>query len=368
MSTFAPYKVVSALPSPLVANALYAVRVGTGFDLYLVDSSGANAFKINAGGNSTSYLTTIYGDAEAYAFVLNTQGLTTAQLDTWLNGQTRIDQFTTLLNSRVTLPLMLADASLWSAVINSTTAMTAVAASSTAMTAVAASTTAMAAVINSSTAMGAVINSSTAMTAVINSTTAMTAVAASTTAMTAVINSTTAMTAVINSTTAMTAVAASSTAMTEVAASTTAMTAVAASSTAMTAVAASAVALSEIAKSASAATSIEPALQSYRAAVISTLDAATTVFSKVVISIGNGAGTFDAGGGTSTLYIPTSCHDDGDTVYYVQSPLRSYASVVSIAVHSGTVPVTTGLTLRGVRVYGTGSSVGNVTFNVYTAV
>ena len=378
MNTFAPYKVVSALPSPLVANALYAVRVGTGFDLYLVDSSGANAFKINAGDNSTSYLTTIYGDAEAYAFVLNTQGLTTAQLNAWLNSQTRIDQFTTLINSRVTLPLMLADASLWSAVaasttamgavINSTTAMTAVAASSTAMTAVAASTTAMTAVAASTTAMTAVINSTTAMTAVINSTTAMTAVAASSTAMTAVINSTTAMTAVINSTTAMTAVINSTTAMTAVAASSTAMTAVAASTTAMTAVAASAVALSEIAKSASAATSIELALQSYRAAVISTLDAATTVFGKVVINIGDGPGTFDAGGGTSTLYIPTSCYDDNDTVYYVQSPLRSYASVVSIAAHSWAVPVTTGLTLRGVRVYGTGSSVGNVTFNVYTAV
>lgn len=49
MSTFAPYKVVSALPTPLVADAMYAVRVGTGFDLYLVDSSGANAFKINGG-------------------------------------------------------------------------------------------------------------------------------------------------------------------------------------------------------------------------------------------------------------------------------------------------------------------------------
>ena len=58
MSTFAPYKVVSALPSPLVANALYAVRVGTGFDLYLVDSSGANAFKINA--MATPYWQTQY--------------------------------------------------------------------------------------------------------------------------------------------------------------------------------------------------------------------------------------------------------------------------------------------------------------------
>ena len=172
MNTFAPYKVVSALPSPLVANAVYAVRVGTGFDLYIVDSSGANAFKVNGGDSSMSYLTTIYGDSEAYAFVLNTQGLTTAQLDAWLNNLTRINQFATLLNSRVTLFSILNDSALMTAVAASQTAMAAVAASQTAMTAVAASSTAMTVVIASQTAMTAVAASSTAMTAVENNATA----------------------------------------------------------------------------------------------------------------------------------------------------------------------------------------------------
>lgn len=40
-------KVLSALPDPLVANTVYAVRVGTGFDLYIVDSTGLIAYKIN---------------------------------------------------------------------------------------------------------------------------------------------------------------------------------------------------------------------------------------------------------------------------------------------------------------------------------
>jgi hypothetical protein len=47
MSTFAAHKVVSALPATLVANAIYAVRVGEGFDLYITDTTGQVAHKVN---------------------------------------------------------------------------------------------------------------------------------------------------------------------------------------------------------------------------------------------------------------------------------------------------------------------------------
>jgi hypothetical protein len=47
MSTFAAHKVVSALPATLAANAIYAVRVGAGFDLYITDSTGLVAHKVN---------------------------------------------------------------------------------------------------------------------------------------------------------------------------------------------------------------------------------------------------------------------------------------------------------------------------------
>jgi hypothetical protein len=47
MSTFAAHKVVSALPATLAANAIYAVRVGAGFDLYITDSTGQVAHKVN---------------------------------------------------------------------------------------------------------------------------------------------------------------------------------------------------------------------------------------------------------------------------------------------------------------------------------
>lgn len=47
MANFAPHKVVSTLPDPLEANAVYAVRVGAGFDLYITDSTGSVAHRIN---------------------------------------------------------------------------------------------------------------------------------------------------------------------------------------------------------------------------------------------------------------------------------------------------------------------------------
>lgn len=43
-------KVVSVLPTPLTANTVYAVRVGAGFDLYISDSTGSVAHRINADG------------------------------------------------------------------------------------------------------------------------------------------------------------------------------------------------------------------------------------------------------------------------------------------------------------------------------
>lgn len=44
---FTAYKVVSALPTVLVPNAIYLVRVGNGFDLYCSDATGNIAHPIN---------------------------------------------------------------------------------------------------------------------------------------------------------------------------------------------------------------------------------------------------------------------------------------------------------------------------------
>ena len=47
MTAFKIDKVVGALPGALTPNTVYAVRTGAGFDLYITDSTGATAHKIN---------------------------------------------------------------------------------------------------------------------------------------------------------------------------------------------------------------------------------------------------------------------------------------------------------------------------------
>ena len=47
MATFKAHKVVSSLPSELEKDCIYLVRVGEGFDLYAVDTSGLIAYKLN---------------------------------------------------------------------------------------------------------------------------------------------------------------------------------------------------------------------------------------------------------------------------------------------------------------------------------
>jgi hypothetical protein len=154
--------------------------------------------------------------------------------------------------------------------------------------------------------------------------------------------------------------------MNAVAASATAMNAVAASATAMDAVAASATAMNAICKSAIAAQAVYAPIQSRRSTLLTTL-ADDSKFSKTTVNVGNGAGTFDHGLNTNTIYIPTACYDDRDTDYTVYYGADTSKSVVSIARHSDTVSVTSGVSLRGVRVVGSSSSVGYVTFDVYTA-
>lgn len=47
MGYFSASKVLASLPDPLEADTIYFVRVGTGFDQYVTDSTGLIAYKIN---------------------------------------------------------------------------------------------------------------------------------------------------------------------------------------------------------------------------------------------------------------------------------------------------------------------------------
>ena len=54
MALISIYKVVSSVPASLEANAVYLVRTGTGFDLYVSDSTGSIAYQINSSGGGSS--------------------------------------------------------------------------------------------------------------------------------------------------------------------------------------------------------------------------------------------------------------------------------------------------------------------------
>ena len=84
-------------------------------------------------------------------------------------------------------------------------------------------------------------------------------------------------------------------------------------------------------------------------------------------NVGNGKGTFDDGADTNTIYIPYTCNDDSDTDFVVYYGAGGNKSIASISRHTGNVTVSLGVSLRGVRVVGTGASSGYVGFHVYTA-
>lgn len=54
MSNLNIYKEIAKLPDQLVSNSIYVVRVGVGFDLYITDSTGVVAHKLNSSGDGLS--------------------------------------------------------------------------------------------------------------------------------------------------------------------------------------------------------------------------------------------------------------------------------------------------------------------------
>ncbi|MDO4897053.1 MAG: hypothetical protein Q3971_06795 [Moraxella sp.] len=88
--SFSFVKTVSALPSPLTPNTIYAVRVGAGFDLYVSDMTGAVAHKMNAVQDTTnanlaksSLRQGAYGDS-GVIFHDNNQFIITSNWGKWI--------------------------------------------------------------------------------------------------------------------------------------------------------------------------------------------------------------------------------------------------------------------------------------------
>ncbi|MGX4254336.1 hypothetical protein ACWJXM_18665, partial [Clostridioides difficile] len=181
-------------------------------------------------------------------------------------------------------------------------------------------------------------------------------------------NNNTYFNAISNNSTAMTYVADSSTAMSCIVNTPSAINKVINSSVAMGKVATTGRALREMCKVESVSVAIAEKMQTYhRTSVVSALNN-SSLFSKTTVNVGNGSATVNDGLNTNTIYIPMSCYDDGDTSFTAYYGCKDSLVVVpEIAKHKGNVTITSGVSFRGVRVTGSGSSVGYITFDKYTA-
>ncbi|WP_265031313.1 MULTISPECIES: hypothetical protein [unclassified Wolbachia] len=140
------------------------------------------------------------------------------------------------------------------------------------------------------------------------------------------------------------------------------------SETSVNAIASSGIALNTIIKLEPACRAIEANIQSRRSIVVNTLEASSQLFRKQTgIRVGDGTATRESGRSSATIYVPNSCRDDNDTDFSVNSLLTGNR-LAYIARHSGETSVSSGIALRGVQVSGTNGSVGEVTFDVYTAI
>ncbi|HBH1367622.1 TPA: phage tail protein [Clostridioides difficile] len=253
-------------------------------------------------------------------------------------------------------------------IISNSHAMNAVANSANAVMAFCENLAGLKAIFNNTTARNAILNSSTAMPVIVNDARAISMLANNNTYFNAISNNSTAMTYVADSSTAMTYVADSSTAMSCIVNTPSAINKVINSSVAMGKVATTGRALREMCKVESVSVAIAEKMQTYhRTSVVSALNN-SSLFSKTTVNVGNGSATVNDGLNTNTIYIPMSCYDDGDTSFTAYYGCKDSLVVVpEIAKHKGNVTITSGVSFRGVRVTGSGSSVGYITFDKYTA-
>lgn len=68
MSDLKIYKEIGSVPSNFGSDSIYAVRTGPGFDLYMTDTTGSMAYKINLG---TSPNIDLAEDLSDFATTLN---------------------------------------------------------------------------------------------------------------------------------------------------------------------------------------------------------------------------------------------------------------------------------------------------------
>ncbi|WP_103013500.1 phage tail protein [Clostridioides difficile] len=274
------------------------------------------------------------------------------------NASYTLDIINNIINNLSIMRVITQNTLCINSIISNSHAMNAVANSANAVMAFCENLAGLKAIFNNTTARNAILNSSTAMPVIVNDARAISMLA----------NNNTYFNAISNNSTAMTYVADSSTAMSCIVNTPSAINKVINSSVAMGKVATTGRALREMCKVESVSVAIAEKMQTYhRTSVVSALNN-SSLFSKTTVNVGNGSGTVNDGLNTNTIYIPMSCYDDEDTSFTAYYGCKDSLVVVpEIAKHKGNVTITSGVSFRGVRVTGSGSSVGYITFDKYTA-
>ncbi|EGT4908108.1 phage tail protein [Clostridioides difficile] len=240
--------------------------------------------------------------------------------------------------------------------------------SSTAMSNIAYYPTCVNAIVNNNDVMQLLVDIPSAMSAFADSDSAMQILANNNTTMTYIVNSSIAMSEMANRYTAMKAIANSSIAMSLIANNSIAMNYIVESSFADE-ILGSGKALREICKVESASFAVAEKIQTFRRASIIYELNKTDLFSKETVNVGDGNGTVEDGLGTSSIYIPVSCYDDNDTDFTAYCGCKTSLVVVpTISKHNGNKAIDVGVSLRGVKVVGVGSTTGYITFDKYTPV
>lgn len=239
--------------------------------------------------------------------------------------------------------------------------------SDTAMRMIAYNSTCMNFIANNSDMMQLLVDIPSAMSAFAYSDIAMQILADNNTAMTYIVNSSIAMSEMTKGYASMKAIANSSIAMRLIVNNSTAMSYVVENSNAIDEILNSGKALREICKVESASFAVAEKIQTFRRASIVYELNKTDLFSKETVNVGDGNGTIEGGLGTSSIYIPTSCYDDGDTDFTAYYGCKTSLVVVpTIFKHNGNKAIDAGVSLRGAKVVGVGSTTGYITFDKYT--
>lgn len=106
---------------------------------------------------------------------------------------------------------------------------------------------------------------------------------------------------------------------------------------------------------------VEGSINNFSDTIVKTLSSTTPTEGK----IGNGSGTWTNEANKPNLIIAYNCYDDNDTDYSIYHGNGNYR-VAYVNRHSGNKSLGNVICLRGIKLVGSGSSVGNVSYKHYT--